>query len=99
MDSDHNPILLRLKSGAIESEVETEKEMHKVNWKKFSEEVTEYAQDVEDFDDLSIESKSRTIQNYIRRAMKRVTTIGSHNRFLPKERPDSKLLELRDERR
>ena len=74
VDSDHNPLLFRFEDLRREESEATKTLVKRVNWEKFRVEVEDRANSIEEFSDLSIESKSRVIERYILGAMSRVTT-------------------------
>ena len=99
VDSDHNPIMMEVHCSMVDNEDTEERVFSKVKWERFAQEVEEKVSLVDDFEELSIESKSRCIQTYIRSAMRRVTSNRTRSESKYREPQDSRLLELLERRR
>ena len=69
VDSDHNPLLIQFENLRTEEGVAQRTLFKKVNWEKFRVEVENKMDSIEDFTELSIESKSRLIERSILSAM------------------------------
>ena len=69
VDSDHNPIVLDLAYSGQQNLIAPEKTIQKTNWKVFTTTMDNFSKEMDDFEELSIESKNRLLQSHIKRAM------------------------------
>ena len=74
VDSDHNPLLMDLAYTQTHKSNYQSRSVEKVNWKAFKEVLGKLSEDMEDFEELSIESKSRFLQASIKNAMNQVSS-------------------------
>ena len=99
VDSDHNPLLIHFEDFRKEKLEAKKTLIRKVNWEKFRVEVEASANSIEDFSELSIESKSCVIERYILNAMRQVTTYKDDKWQKRRMVHDSKLYDLVEKRR
>ena len=75
VDSDHNPILMDLTYKLKHSSQNSLRKIEKVNWSAFTEKMKILSEEMENYEQLSIESKSRFLQSTIIKAMNKVSKV------------------------
>ena len=78
VDSDHNPLVLDLAYSSQQNLITPEKTIQKTNWKLFTTTMDKFSKEMDDFEELSIESKNRMLQSHIKRAMAKSIEFPTH---------------------